>query len=531
MSERGWWSVAAAVLVVVAAGSTLDVMEVDAAQYAEISRQLAAGGDWLHFHWRGHDYLDKPPLLFWLSALSFKLFGVHNWSYKLPSILFACAGVLALFRFVRRSHPVEVARTAALMFATSAAFTLMTNDVRCDTILTACIVIAIQQGDACQRGGAWRHLLGCALAIGLGMLAKGPIGLVAPMLALLPPLVVRREWKAFTDVRTGVAVLVVALLLLPMCIGLYEQYGARGLRFYFWEQSFGRVTGGNRWKDDSTPFYFLHEVPWLLLPWTLLALAGLWRDLRSWIRSGAGALPEITSICGALGILLAVSFSRYKLPHYVYPVIPLLCVVAAREVHRQLPRWFAFAQNALMLALFAAAGLLAIVVFGDEDAILPVLLCALGSAAAIVGWVRGVGSSRIVIPAVVTALIVALIMNTTFHPFLLRHQSNAQAGHRVRHMGIDPGRVVGFRNGGAALDFYAGGEVPWFDELNDVVPYATSKGVVFTDLQGMRDLAAVVELPRQVLVYDDYPVQQLSLDFLLPQMRERVVRRRVLLIY
>src|SRR6476620_9158227 len=66
----------------------IPVMNVDAAQYAELSRELLRTSDWTQLHIRGVEYLDKPPLHFWLAAISFKLFGIHYWSYRLPSYLF-----------------------------------------------------------------------------------------------------------------------------------------------------------------------------------------------------------------------------------------------------------------------------------------------------------------------------------------------------------------------------------------------------------------------------------------------------------
>ena len=67
----------------------VDTMDVDASQYAEISREMMVSGDYLHIYDRGIEYLDKPPLLFWLSATSMKIFGVNNFGYKLPSHLLA----------------------------------------------------------------------------------------------------------------------------------------------------------------------------------------------------------------------------------------------------------------------------------------------------------------------------------------------------------------------------------------------------------------------------------------------------------
>ena len=135
MSSRSVLFHLLAIMVVVALGAGLDVMEVDAAQYAGMSRDMMVSGDVLQLHYRGGDYLDKPPLLFWLSSLSFKLFGVHDWSYRLPSILFAFLGLYATYRFTLLYHAREVAIRAMLMYGCSAAFFLMCNDVRCDTIV------------------------------------------------------------------------------------------------------------------------------------------------------------------------------------------------------------------------------------------------------------------------------------------------------------------------------------------------------------------------------------------------------------
>ena len=71
----------------------LDVMELDAAQYANISMEMSYNKSFLEVYFRGADYMDKPPLLFWLSSLSFILFGVGNFAYKLPSVIILLLGI------------------------------------------------------------------------------------------------------------------------------------------------------------------------------------------------------------------------------------------------------------------------------------------------------------------------------------------------------------------------------------------------------------------------------------------------------
>ena len=77
-------------LVVYIAGWFIDLMQEDAAQYGSIAQEMMQNGSYLQVKHRGADYLDKPPLLFWLVSFSFKLFGVHNFAYRIPSFIFLC---------------------------------------------------------------------------------------------------------------------------------------------------------------------------------------------------------------------------------------------------------------------------------------------------------------------------------------------------------------------------------------------------------------------------------------------------------
>src|ERR1700733_13345919 len=121
----------------------VDTMDIDASQYAEISREMMKSGDYLHIYDRGADYLDKPPFLFWASAVSMKVFGVNNFGYKFPSILFALLALLATYKLAKLLYGEVTGRMAALVLATCQGMFLMTNDIRCDTILMSCVITAI----------------------------------------------------------------------------------------------------------------------------------------------------------------------------------------------------------------------------------------------------------------------------------------------------------------------------------------------------------------------------------------------------
>ena len=123
------------IILVYAFGANLDIMEVDAAQYASISLEMLKSGEYLQVFDRFEDYLDKPPLLFWLSALSMKLLGVGSWQYKLPSILFSLFGMFSTYKLGKRLYSEEIGRHASWILGGSFAMIMINNDIKTDTIL------------------------------------------------------------------------------------------------------------------------------------------------------------------------------------------------------------------------------------------------------------------------------------------------------------------------------------------------------------------------------------------------------------
>ncbi len=528
MSPRAFVFALLGLVVVVIAGSVLDLMEVDAAQYASMSRDMLTSDDWLQLHHRGNDYLDKPPLLFWLSALSFKIFGVHNWSYKLPSILFAFLGLYGTYRFAALHYAKEVARTATVMFGASAAFLVMTNDVRCDTILTGSVITAIWLGSAWMEQRRWWQLIGCAIAIACGMLAKGPMGAMAPFIALGGEVIFKKRWFLLRDPRLYVLPVLVGALLVPMCIGLYEQHGMHGLRFYFWEQSFGRITGENRWKDDSSYFFFTHEVLWQLLPWTLFVLVGLWRSVVALVNRQV--LNEYSSITGAVLVFVALSLSHFKLPHYLYVIVPLFAVQGALGWQAVELRWLRNLQWSIVFLLVAL--LFVFLGYCFVEGAWPFLVGSLLIVVATILRTRSMPSAERLFTATCWGWIVtALSVNGHLYPVLLGYQANAQAGKWAQEQGLDADRFYGMQVAGTALDFYKGHPVRWLSNTGEARPVIAPGVVIYTDHLRFQELLEAGLAPSSVITLPNYEVQLLGLDFILPQTRDAALNARYLLKY
>ncbi|HQW40860.1 MAG: glycosyltransferase family 39 protein [Flavobacteriales bacterium] len=527
MSQRSFLIALFAVLAVVLLGMDLDIMEVDAAQYAGMSRDMMLHGNVLELFFRGNDYLDKPPLLFWVSAISFKVFGVHTWSYRLPSVLFAFLGLYSTFRFTRLYHDIQVARLATVIFGCSAAFFLMTNDVRCDTLLTAMVITAVWLGCAWLETDASRYLILCSLAIGAAMLAKGPIGAIAPLCALGGQLLFTGRVKKLFQMEVLLVPLLIAMCLVPMCIGLYGQHGVHGLRFYFWEQSFGRITGGNRWKDDSSVFFFTHELLWQLLPWILFVLIGLWKGLRAMIKHKE--LPEYASLSGAVLVFLAISLSQFKLPHYLYVALPFFAVLGAGPL-AAINKTLAVAHCVILSLLWTLSTALLIVVFPDGRwpfaalslLVIPITILLFRRKE----WLHALPSTSVVV-----MVSIGLAMNGHFYPNLLRFQANAQAGQWAAANKLDQDHFFGMQVSGTAMDFYAGYPVKWISNADEARSVIAPGVVIYTDGPHRAELINAGLVPSEETILKNYPVQVLGVDFLLPNDRPALLEDRFLLQY
>jgi 4-amino-4-deoxy-L-arabinose transferase-like glycosyltransferase len=322
----------------------VDIMDIDASQYAEISREMMLSGDYLHIYDRGRDYLDKPPFLFWVSAGSMKLFGVNNFGFKLPSILFALWALYATYRLARSLYDERTGRMAAFILGTCQGMFLMTNDIRTDTILMSCVITAIWMIREAELKRRWYWVLGGAASIAAGMMTKGPIALMMPMFCFGAHWVLKRQWRHIFDPRHLIYLVLIAIFLIPMCVGLYQQFdlhpekwidgkqGTSGLRFFFWTQSFGRITGENVWDNNAGFEFLMVNMLWSFLPWIFLLLPALFINIKALVQQRFRLQPEQEWIStgGFLLAYLALGSSHYQLPHYIFVAFPLAAIITAK---------------------------------------------------------------------------------------------------------------------------------------------------------------------------------------------------------
>ena len=492
-------------------GLFIPIMEVDASQYASMSQEMINSKSWLCIKDLGQDYLDKPPLLFWLSSLSIFIFGHSSWAFKLPSFIIAWASVYFLFRLVKLYYPLGIAQLAALVYASSVAFILFTNYIRTDTLLISFVILAVWQLANYIEHLHFKNLCIGSIALGLAMLAKGPIGLVVPVLALAPHLLLKGKIKVLLQWKNVLAPLIILLVLSPMLLGLYEQWGAHGIRFFFWEQSFGRITGENVWANDATHFYFLHNIAWAFLPFTVFLLSGLlyfgihFKNQREYISFFGFILPFI-----------ALSFSQYKLPHYIYIVIPFAAIISAnyisnwRRERGKMDSLISIFQTIIILALFLT-GLVLIYFF--EAKLWYFIYIPIMGLILFLGLALCQLKSFLIYASFLAFLTTSLVLNGLAYPKLLQYQSSSEAALYISHENKASLPVYQLNIWWRAFHYYSGGIVP---EFSDNTMLENKAVLVFTNQEGF---LALKENYTVILVkeFPQFSVTRLSFNFLNPK--------------
>lgn len=315
-------------------------MDNDSAHHANIALHMHLTGDYVSLIDYGKDYLDKPHLHFWLCALSYKIFGVTTFAYKFPSLLFTILGVYSTYRVGKLLYNSEVGKLAAVLIASSFAFILANNDVRMDAILTACIAFSIWQLVAFIQTKKLLNVAGASLGLALGFCTKGHIAVFVPAVAALFYILYLKEWKLFLTPKWLLLLLLFGIFISPVVYCYYLQYNLHpeimvrgknhinGVKFILLNQSVERFSGemGSDAKNDY--FFFLHSFLWAFAPWSILAYIAIAGRLKTFLQRKEEWLTTGVFIV----ILLVVSFSGFKLPHYLNIVFPTTAVLTANFI-------------------------------------------------------------------------------------------------------------------------------------------------------------------------------------------------------
>jgi len=299
--------------------------------HAEIAREILLEGDWITLHLNGVRYFDKPPLLYWLGALSMTAWGPTEPVLRLWPVLGVLAAVTGTALLGARLLSPWAGVVAGLALLTSAGFFAYGHYLRPETLFVA----AIQWGFALlllARAESGRlATLGCA-ALGIAALVKDPLGALGPLAAVALSLALAGRLRPVSRwLPAGGLGLLIAVG--GAWYVLVELLNPGFLWYTLVDNHLLNVVRARHFPDEDVPLTgpeFLAVAGLGAFPWVLpaaLTVAGLimrraWREPRE--------APWVALSLWAAGVFSLFALAPFKLPHYGLPAYPALALLAAR---------------------------------------------------------------------------------------------------------------------------------------------------------------------------------------------------------
>ncbi|MBG7613358.1 glycosyltransferase family 39 protein [Polaribacter sp. BAL334] len=326
-------------------GLPIDLIDPDAALYATISKTIVENSDAINLYSLGHDWLDKPHFPFWVTALSFKIFGVSNWAYKLPAILTFFFGIWMTFKFAQKNYSTRVACFSAIILAISTHSVISNFDVRAEPYLTTFIIASIYFFDSFIKKNSFKSLLFACVFCSLAIMTKGIFSLIPIAAALGGELVIKRNWKQLFHPIWIIAFLLIFLFIMPELIALYLQFDLHpekvifnrtevsGIQFFFWDSQFGRFFNTAPIKGSGDIFFFFHTILWAFLPWGIIFyFASFLKVKRNFLKIQVS--EEFYTFFGSVITIIIFSLSQFQLAHYTNIIFPFISILVADFIVR-----------------------------------------------------------------------------------------------------------------------------------------------------------------------------------------------------
>jgi 4-amino-4-deoxy-L-arabinose transferase-like glycosyltransferase len=362
-------------------------------QHAEIAREML-GGSWLTLRLNGVRYFDKPPLLYWLTAIAFSLFGLTEGAARLAPLLGALLAVGATAVLGVRLLGFGGGVLAGLALLSCALFAAFARYLRPESLFVAAIAwgftglladtrpllqtlhlrgprngprtppAADNPGagsrtppTADTRSGAAWAVLGCA-ALGIAGLAKDPLGLIGPLVAIA---IAAGLAGRLRPVRAWLPPLGLALLLV-IGFGWYAVAAVTEPAFLWYtvvDNHLLNVARMRQFPDEDVPLSaleFLTAAGFGAFPWILAAAVAVGALVRGRAWRDPAELPWVALALWAVGVLALFTVSPFKLPHYGLPAYPALALLAARAWRDAAPRPRGLIASHLVLFTLSGAG-------------------------------------------------------------------------------------------------------------------------------------------------------------------------------
>lgn len=507
----------------------LPLLGPDEPRYAQVAREMFLRHDLITPTLGSHLWFEKPALLYWMMIASFKLFGVSEWSARLPAAISGLLTVAAVFCVGKRFEETSANERlrdqrvdgsegfwSVLATGTTIGIVVFSRGASFDILLTMTTTwsLAFYALYAFEENALYPTkanekkiqmlLAGFYVFIGLSLLAKGLVGIIIPTGVVgLYYLFARRlpERRLFTSLIWGLplALIVAATWYAPVI----WRHGWTFVDQFFIQHHFARYVS-NKYRHGQPVYYYLLILPLLTLPWTVFIIGGLLESKR-WLVSGSlmifdraeGALIrlKIFALAWLLFPLVFFSFSNSKLPGYLLPTLPAAALIAGERLWRFHSDYEADTRPMRIHGAFCL--LLAIGVGGyawranDLPVACAVLIAACLLAAAFAAFRCYPGETLLMLVTPAATLIIVVVGMHCLAPRAAELDSSKHLLQLADARGYSQTAIYGMQRSDRSPEFYAAGRVV-YDAAGEPIMYEGVGQIVWESNQRRATILAMV---------------------------------------
>ena len=488
--------------------------DVDEPNNAVCAREMWLAGNWWVPMFNGDYRFDKPILIYWLMIPLNALFGVNEWSARLPSAM-AMTGLVAVIWWMSRrlitAAAVEIRKgeqeiiplLAAGLFATALHIIVIARAAVPDPLLMlslgftlpALLIVYLEERQS-RSERMPKLLIAAYVAIGLGVLAKGPIAGLMPLLITVSFLMLMKDWQSWRLFRPFTGAAIALLVAAPWYIAVGLLTNGEWLEGFIFRHNIERFTDPLQGHKGFPGLYILTVVAgWF--PWSGLLVAmvafGAWR-----LKVLREQPLRLFLLCWIGVYILFFSIARTQLPNYVLPLFPAAAMLmafgwaGATDALRQRARlWLVWGALLLSLGLVIGGGIALHKMWPGEGyytlAMLPVFLVSL--------WWLVYKRGELWLPMTAAMLCSILLLTGWSIPNIEHHKVSSRLAVQADAAGFDGQSLATFYYFQPSLLYYNGGRLPMLKSVDEVGAWLTQgKAVVIAQ-------AALELLPKEILPY------------------------------
>ena len=352
ISHQAKWLILLTLLINAAAMLSPVINGGDSITYATLSQHIALNNDWANLVLDGQDWLDKPHMPFWITALFFKIGGISAFTYILPGFLFHLIGGYYTWRLARLFYGRETAWLSLLVYVSVYHLMDSSIEVKAETYLTGFIMGACYYWLRYDAQAKIQYLLLGALFSACAVMTKGVFTLITITSGLVCMWMYRKQWHKLWSGKWLLALALSLLFTAPEVLALYRQFDMHpekvvfgqthvsGIKFFLWDSQFGRFFNTGPIKNtNGNPFYFVLVFLWAFLPWVAVFVAAMVSGVRKFFAPDIEGRARFVFLCGAFFVtFLLFSATSFQLDHYTVILFPFAAILCGKFLHDWLVR-------------------------------------------------------------------------------------------------------------------------------------------------------------------------------------------------